>query len=340
MILLRTLAITPILLSTGLNITTNTPKKASEINTTISLASDGTNEQNVILPNGTYQYAVTNSTDERSLQTANSTIDYIVASSEYKTENTNNYTEFGTRTISGTNYNINPYQIVFMKIQNTTDTVNSFNWIYTIQPREIWIGGTRQNYQYKKQVYVSQNTTQLELFWQMLQLNIQTIPGTSTYWSYNPWLMRDRLLSNLQNKLQDELLTRLIATNAPTPEESTTTISEYKNETNIVIFYTELISTISQKQNNYNVADTIFGDNTTLKLKTFTDVPQPTNYEVVNVPGLLFQILTMPFTFYSQAFNLTLFPGTPYQFSVTHILLFIVALLIFAYIIRLIMRYK
>lgn len=48
--------------------------------------------------------------------------------------------------------------------------------------------------------------------------------------------------------------------------------------------------------------------------------------EVIDIPTLMFTILTMPFSFVSQAFNLTLFPGTNYQINIARILLTLFAI--------------
>lgn len=56
--------------------------------------------------------------------------------------------------------------------------------------------------------------------------------------------------------------------------------------------------------------------------------------EIVDIPGLMFYVLTMPFTFISQAFNLTLFAGTQYQVNISNLFLAILAVLIFAWLIR------
>lgn len=56
-------------------------------------------------------------------------------------------------------------------------------------------------------------------------------------------------------------------------------------------------------------------------------------YEVIDLPGLMWQILTMPFAFVSQAFNLTLFPGTPYQLNIANLFLSIIAILTFVWLI-------
>lgn len=56
--------------------------------------------------------------------------------------------------------------------------------------------------------------------------------------------------------------------------------------------------------------------------------------EIVDIPGLMFTILGMPFAWLSQAFNLTIFPGTPYALNLSHIFIVIVASLILIVIIK------
>lgn len=57
-------------------------------------------------------------------------------------------------------------------------------------------------------------------------------------------------------------------------------------------------------------------------------------YEVVDLPGMMFNILSMPFTFISTAFNLTLFPGTPYVVHISSLFLVVLGTLIFVFIIK------
>lgn len=61
-------------------------------------------------------------------------------------------------------------------------------------------------------------------------------------------------------------------------------------------------------------------------------------YEIIDVPGLMFDVLTMPFTFISVAFNLTLFPYTPYQINISNLFLALIATLVFIFIIRKLLR--
>lgn len=57
--------------------------------------------------------------------------------------------------------------------------------------------------------------------------------------------------------------------------------------------------------------------------------------EIIDMPGLMFYVITLPFTFISMAFNLTLFPGTPYQINISNLLLALIAILVFVFIMKL-----
>ena len=63
------------------------------------------------------------------------------------------------------------------------------------------------------------------------------------------------------------------------------------------------------------------------------EIPAST-IEVVDVGGLMLQIISMPFSFISTAFNLTLFPGTPYQINIGNFILGILAILTILFIIK------
>lgn len=69
---------------------------------------------------------------------------------------------------------------------------------------------------------------------------------------------------------------------------------------------------------------------------TGTNIIPTGTYEVIDIPGIMFQILTMPFTFISMAFNVTLFPGTPYSINISQLLLALMAVLVFVFIIKII----
>lgn len=58
------------------------------------------------------------------------------------------------------------------------------------------------------------------------------------------------------------------------------------------------------------------------------------NQEVVDIPGLMFTVLTLPFSFISQAFNLTIFPGTPYQINFTNLFMTVIAIFVLLWLIK------
>lgn len=60
--------------------------------------------------------------------------------------------------------------------------------------------------------------------------------------------------------------------------------------------------------------------------------------EIVNIPGVMFTVLGMPFTFLSTAFNLTIFPGTAYEVNIGTMLLCVIAVLTFVFLIRIIIK--
>ena len=55
----------------------------------------------------------------------------------------------------------------------------------------------------------------------------------------------------------------------------------------------------------------------------------------IDIRGLMLNILTMPFTFIRQAFNVTMWEGTPYQFNVSNFILSLIAIATILFIIRL-----
>lgn len=67
---------------------------------------------------------------------------------------------------------------------------------------------------------------------------------------------------------------------------------------------------------------------------TYTATIDTNNYEVIDLPGLMFDILGMPFAWLSTAFNLTIFPGTPYAINISHIIMAILGCLLLIVIVK------
>lgn len=67
----------------------------------------------------------------------------------------------------------------------------------------------------------------------------------------------------------------------------------------------------------------------------------PFNYEVVDIPHIMLMILTLPFTFISQAFQpITLFPNTPYSLNIGNLILIILTTLIIIWIIKKVVKLR
>lgn len=88
----------------------------------------------------------------------------------------------------------------------------------------------------------------------------------------------------------------------------------------------------------------------TMPLQNYANVYETTRYEItyryetdeqgeiVDLPGLMFTVLGMPFAFMSQAFDLTIFPNTYYAVNVSHIFVALLSALILIVIIKKILK--
>lgn len=71
----------------------------------------------------------------------------------------------------------------------------------------------------------------------------------------------------------------------------------------------------------------------------FTPIPSGTGYDIedgnfTSLQSLIFKILTMPFTFIAQAFNVTLWPNTAWEFNIGNFILAIIAISAVLFIIK------
>ena len=58
------------------------------------------------------------------------------------------------------------------------------------------------------------------------------------------------------------------------------------------------------------------------------------DYQVLDLPSVIFTIFTLPFTFMTKAFDVTIFPGTPFQVNFSNLVMLILGGITFIYIIR------
>lgn len=132
-------------------------------------------------------------------------------------------------------------------------------------------------------------------------------------------------------------------------DTDTTEINLIPNQNNyIVIDYMPVIKATLDDGHYYEPSastKTLYYDYTngfkasTYKITGTNIIPDGT-YEVIDIPGLMWEIITMPFAFVSQAFNLTLFPGTPYQLNISNLFLSIIAVFVFVALISMFLKMK
>lgn len=67
--------------------------------------------------------------------------------------------------------------------------------------------------------------------------------------------------------------------------------------------------------------------------------PVIVNYNIIPLDSLIWQILTIPFAFMSQAFDVTIFAGTPYAFNIGNILLGFVSLVVIVGLIMFVLKF-
>lgn len=92
--------------------------------------------------------------------------------------------------------------------------------------------------------------------------------------------------------------------------------------------------------NDYKVAPSSFVDSNSLSATLYFYISPNTNREVVDIWGLAFSMITLPFTFFSTAFNLTIFEGTPYAFNFSWFLISVLCLLVLITLIKLILMFR
>lgn len=91
----------------------------------------------------------------------------------------------------------------------------------------------------------------------------------------------------------------------------------------------KLLPTTSQ--NTLNALSTVY-TSSTIVYSWNIDINY--NYEVIDIPGLLLEIIGMPFAWIGTAFNVTLFSGTPYAINVSRLFFEIICTLIIIVVLR------
>lgn len=159
--------------------------------------------------------------------------------------------------------------------------------------------------------------------------DISTWNTTSPIWPSSALMAKSELLSSGT--------TIVTASESSTPHVlSFSGLRDQITDTSFCFFVLASFSTSSSLFNTALVS-TYWTPTTTTALFTMT-TPLTINYEVIDIPGLLYNILTAPFTFISQGFNFTLFGGTPYAINVGSLMIGIIGFMILVFIVKMIFR--
>lgn len=128
------------------------------------------------------------------------------------------------------------------------------------------------------------------------------------------------------------------ANNGKSLEENTQRDYSYAWLTKIVLNKSFEGIADQQTKNIYsNILDS-YKEEITFYMDITNATPIVENYEVIDLPGFMFTILGLPFAWISTAFNLTLFPGTPYSLNIAHLFMAIIGALILVFVLKKILK--
>jgi hypothetical protein len=169
----------------------------------------------------------------------------------------------------------------------------------------------------------------------------------SPYWvGQQETLIKNPLMGYKYTKKEEIITLNQSTEENPTwPSQDTITTYELENnKTNYVLNFYYLDPTIQSGQTPSNDLAQFYVKNKYL-LISYNNItmegnfiPPVSNYEVIDIPNFIFTILTLPFSFISVAFNLTLFPGTMYQINLANLFLAIIGILVFIFVIGLLIK--
>ena len=245
--------------------------------------------------------------------------------------------------ITFTNANNNETQLVFNIItKNILNTENQTqtNKIQTgVQLQTIYnttIGNVSQISENVKYIEFNLTNTISQIKFTFTDFQFNRLPNDEYNYEYKFNL---QYLEN--NSIQYQYLNvtnngdfHYVSTNYTEIENSLTAVTYTKTQItgNITLFQTPFVEIYNQGSTDgitdgYTAGETAgyqegWNDNTSLN-------------NPIDIRGLMLNILTMPFTFIRQAFNVTMWEGTPYQFNVSNFILSLIAIATILFIIRL-----
>lgn len=244
---------------------------------------------------------------------------------------TNNYTLIYDRTYQNENSQYNNVK----RYDNTSNTPYG-NITTTIIQQHIYIGVSPQGYTNEK--------TTIDIFYQIDSFEstkLYNFTNTISFTNEQTYIGFTLSITNYQIQLEDNWRNSIDLNIQPSNLDfyDFSLFPLYERQINTTTTDSDEEPTYTNKIENINIQSTMSAQfrttyyiesnpiNITNPLILTFEVAPNTNMEVIDVGGLLFEILSMPFTFMSGFFNITLFPGTPYQFNISNIILGLLATL-------------
>lgn len=247
---------------------------------------------------------------------------------KYNTTKSNNYISIKETTYSATvNYNITPNHDIYNYI--VSDNIRYRTSALTITEITTYSGITNNEINYEISLLNNNSVVQTPILIDIHQfktnndlssyINILTYAQINSPFKYYTDIVNNYSMTNTQTLDNDEI-------------DETYLLSTDIQLNNIwktyIITYVEYDQTIFRSLTGNGDLFTI-ENGEILGITTITG-----GYEVIDIPSLMFTILTLPFSFITQAFNLTLFPNTPYSINIGNLFLSIVAIILLMWLLQ------
>ena len=214
---------------------------------------------------------------------------YAVESKTYYTIKSKNYYKLEMLRI---NANLSIYQLENLEFYGAIETSNSIKWTSFI---ECYTCETTKNEEIKNIWNINSKQNQFSEFIQIWQ---------------NDRYMEEEIISDVATPQ---------ATIAATGDSWSGNVT-INSEPNSTLY---IWNSIYMQTQETPIQAKVYTQGTWTAL-TFTQNQPTYTTEVIDIPSMILFILTAPFTFISQAFNITLFAGTQYQINVSYIFMAVI----------------
>ena len=245
---------------------------------------------------------------------------------------------------AGRYYVIKELQSTPLELLNKTVLIKGYQYTILDEPNEqnyqiidyyIRVESTLSDYTFENLEFIFNGTNGSELYYQdyyFQYTSSSSMPNIDTF------LLSNNYTLNQLDTLKNTTLTNLTGSNAEIDtvdaNASITTPTNYKYYRWRLEMRIDDPTTITP-QNAINDTAHYYEN---VKVVYFYNTNVEIHQEVIDLPGLLFSILGMPFAWISTAFNLTIFPGTPYAVNLSHLFIAIIGALILIIILKKILK--